>query len=252
MMLVSFDLDLKTARAFTIDTRFTSEANPWTFHRPTDTLLVPLSLTFKRTAEQRIRKVRGTSRRSIILTFSADGTLIKTPLAKIPKWSPDSSEPNVVGSSSSIGISATGALGLLSSENGRVFAFDTSSGEIVNDLVVKPSGGLSSIQLLDPPGVIVFSRRGNALVFVDVSTGPSIDALEVHGARTIIKGTNFLSGARVQINGVNLKVARRNLDAPGREIIIKRGKRDFPRGQDFSVVVINRDGVSSKTITFVR
>ena len=251
MMLVSFDLDLKTARAFTIDTRFTTDANPWTFHRPTDTLLVPLSLTFKRSNENRIREVLGTSRRSIILTFSADGTLIKTSTTKIPKRSPDSDEPNIVGPSSSIGVSATGAVGLLSLENGRVFAFDSLSGEIVNDLAVKRNGGLSSIQLLDPPGVIVFSRSGTKLVFVDVSTGPIIDAIEVLSTRTIIKGGNFLSGARVQIDGVDVN-ARRNAEDPGREIIIKRGKRDFPRGQDFTVVVINRDGVASKPVTFAR
>jgi hypothetical protein len=252
MMLVSFDLDLKTARSFTISTRFTTDANPWTFHRPTDSLLVPLSLTFKRTDENRIRKVRGTSRRSIILTFSADGTLVKTPVARMPKRSPDSHQRNIVGSSSSIGISATGALGLLPSESGQVFAFDTSSGEIVNDLAVKPGGGLSSIQLLDPPGVLVFKRGGDKLVFVDVSTGPIIDAIEVLRTGTIIKGANFLSGARVQIDGVELKVARRNPDNPGREIEIKRGKRDFPRGQEFTVVVINRDGVSSKPFTINR
>ena len=252
MMLVAFDLDLKTARSFTIDSRFTSEANPWTFHRPTDTLLVPLSLTFKRPDEHRIREVRGTSRRSMILVFSADGTLIKTPVAKLPKRSAHSSEPNVVGSFSSIGVSATGALGFLSTENGRVFAFDATSGEIVNDLELKPSGGLSSIHLLDPPGVIVFGRGRDKLMFADVSTGPIIDAIEVLSTRTIIKGSNFLSGARVQIDGVELNVARRNPDDPGREIIIKRGKRDFPRGQDFTVVVINRDGVSSKPITFAR
>lgn len=252
LMLVSFDLDLKTARAFTINTRFTADANPWTFHRPTDTLLVPLSLTFKRADENQLRKVRGTSRRSIILTFSADGTLVKTPVAKIPKRSPDSHQRNIVGSSSSIGISSTGALGLLPSESGRVFAFDTSSGEIVNDLTVKPNGGLSSIQLLDPPGVIVLKRGRNRLGFVDASTGPIIDAIEVLRTRTIIKGANFLSGARVQINGVDLSVALRNPDDPGREIEIKRGKRDFPRGQEYTVVVINRDGVFSKPITFVR
>ncbi|HSO76057.1 MAG TPA: hypothetical protein VLU47_14575 [Blastocatellia bacterium] len=190
LMLVSFDLDQKTASAFTINTRFTSDANPWTVHRPTDTLLVPLSLTFKRNDEDQVREVRGKSRHSIILTFNANGTLGKAAVARMPKRSPDSSERNIVGAFSSIGISATGALGLLASENGRVFAFDTQSGEIVNDLAVKPSGGLSSIQLLDPPGVIVFSRGRNRLVFVDASTGPVIDSIEVLSDRTIIKRAN--------------------------------------------------------------
>jgi hypothetical protein len=252
IMLVSFDLDLKTASAFTINTRFTSDANPWTFHRPTDTLLVPLSLTFKRNEEDQVREVRGKSRHSIILTFNANGTLGKAAVARMPKRSPDSSERNIVGAFSSIGISATGALGLLSSENGRVFAFDTQSGEIVNDLAVKPSGGLSSIQLLDPPGVIVFSRGRNKLVFVDSSTGPIIDSIEVLSDRTIIKGANFLSGVRVRIDGVEDLTARRSLEAPGRKITITRGKRDFPRGQEFTVIVTNRDGVASKPITFER
>lgn len=251
MMLVSFDLDLKTAVAFSIKSRFTTDANAWTHHRPTDTLYVPLSLTYKRN-ERRIGQIRGTSRRSLILTFSADGTLIKSSTARVPKRSPDSSEPNIVGSFNSIGISATGALGVLSTENGRVFAFDTASGEIVNDLAVKPNGGLSSIQLLDPPGVIVFRTRGNKLAFVEVSTKPIIDAIEVLSDRTIIKGANFLSGARVQIDGVELNVTRRNPEDPGREITIKRAKRDFPRGQEFTVVVTNRDGASSKTIIFAR
>lgn len=251
-MLVSFDLVLKSARLFSINTRFTSDANPWTFHRPTDTLLVPLSLKFKRTDNDKIREVRDKSRRSIILTFSADGTLSKAAVALIPKRSPDSSKLNIIGSSSSIGVSATGALGLLSSGNGRVFAFDNLSGEIVNDLSVNPSGGLSSIQLLDPPGVIVFSSGGNKLVFVDVSTGPIIDAVEVLSTSTLIKGANFLSGARVQIDGVDIGVAGRNPDHPGREVTIQRGKKDFPRGQEFTVVVTNRDGVFSKPFTFVR
>lgn len=251
MMFVSFDLDLKTARSVNIATRFTTDGNPWTFHRPSDTLLVPLSLTFKRQDKHRMREIRGKSRRSIILTFSGDGSLIETAAPRVPKQSPDSAEPNIVGSLSNIGISATGALGFMSTENGCVFAFDAAFGEIVNDLAVKPDGGLSSIQLLDPPGVIVFAKGGDKLVFVDASTGPKIETIEVLGARTIIKGSNFLSGAHVQIDGVDLD-ARRNPDDPGRQITIKRGKKDFPRGQVFTVVVINRDGVSSKPVTFGR
>ncbi|HSO76056.1 MAG TPA: hypothetical protein VLU47_14570 [Blastocatellia bacterium] len=55
----------------------------------------------------------------------------------------------------------------------------------------------------------------------------------------------------MKIDGGDLN-ARRSAENPGRKITLTRGKRDFPRGQEFTVVVTNRDGVASKPITFVR
>jgi hypothetical protein len=79
-----------------------------------------------------------------------------------------------------------------------------------------------------------------------------INGIAAKRQRTIITGENFLNGAHVLLDGVDLGIANRSADNPGGEIIVGRGKKDFPHGQDFTFVIVNPDGRRSKPFTFQR
>jgi hypothetical protein len=248
---VSYNLEERSATQFAADgASLIPIANVPVFHRPTGTLLVPLQIRFISEGNTIELKIVG-SRHMDILKLAASGSISRPAQVEIPKRSEGSAEPNVIGPLNTVAISATGAIGFASSSNGRLFTFDTLSGEIVGDDLLE-SGKIFEIQLLESQGLLVYSNAENKLVFVDTSTGPAVTDVRVKNNRTIIKGANFLASARFEINGLDLGVVNRNPDNPGREIILDKGKRDFPAGQPFSVVVINRDGLRSKPFTFQR
>jgi len=246
----SYDLELKTARELSIKEEYFPESNLMTFYRRTNTLFVPLSGVINIADSNTADPLVG-SRRANIITIATDGVLLQAANVELPEHSPGARGPNAITGFNNIEISASGALGFVSSHNGRLFAFDTLTGEIVNDEPMD-FNGLRYIQLLKSHNLLIADNARNKLVITDVSTGPVITSVLVKGNRTIIKGKNFLAGARVQINGEDLGIANRALSKPGRRITIPRGENDFPQGQEFSVVVVNRDGLSSQPFTFKR
>jgi hypothetical protein len=128
-----------------------------------------------------------------------------------------------------------------------LFTFDTATGEIVSDERVNQVGRLASIRLVEDLNRIVASDLSSShLLILDASTAPIIASVKVKRRSTIVIGSNFLSGAHLLIDGIDQGVANRSIDNPGTEIILERGKKDFPSGQDFDFVLINRDGVRSR------
>jgi hypothetical protein len=171
--------------------------------------------------------------------------------AVLPRRSPGSDQgKNVIGPFNNAAMSPSGAIGFVSTHSLRLLSFDTLTGEIVNDVPLI-SENRTFISYSNQAGLLLYSS-GNKLVLEDVSIGPIISDAQVKGQQTIVKGANFLAGARVEINGLDLGVVNRNPENPGREIILDKGKRDFPAGQPFNVVVVNRDGLRSKAFTFQR
>jgi hypothetical protein len=247
----SYDLESKTMRTFAISAKFFPMSNLMTFHPATSALFAPLAGSIYDNPNGSFTVDLTGSRFASILDFMADGSLLHVGDLELPKDNPDGLGPNVITPYNNIVVSATGAIGIVSSHNGHLFTFDTSTGEIVNDELIGIRG-LRYIQLLEPLGLLVFDNGNDSLEIVDVNTGPVISDLRLKSDRTIIKGANFLRGARVQINGVDSGIANRNPDNPGHEIILSLGKRDFPRGHEFAVVVTNRDGLGSKPFTFER
>lgn len=248
---VSYNLEERSTTQFAAEgTSLIPFSNGAVFHRPTATLLVPLQIKFISEGNTIELKIVG-SRQIDILKLAASGSFSRPARVEIPKRSEGSVEPNMVGPLNTVAISATGAVGFASSSNGRLFTFDMLSGQIVGDDLLE-SGKIFEIQLLESQGLLVYSNAENKLVFVDVSAGPTVTSVKVKNNRTIIKGATFLVGARVEINGVDLGVVNRSPDDPSREIVLDKGKRDFPASQPFNVVVINRDGLRSKPFPFQR
>lgn len=105
---------------------------------------------------------------------------------------------------------------------------------------------------MEPLNRLVASDFTNRFLLLDMETAPVISGIAVKRQRTIITGENFLNGVRVMLDGVDLGVANRSADNPGGEIVVGLGKKDFPRGQDFTFAVVNPDGLRSKPFTFQR
>jgi hypothetical protein len=249
---VSYDLELRTSSHLSVENDHFPVANGMIFHPATGIMFAPLSLKVRKAPGGVFVFIPTGSRLTDVISLAADGSLARVLQVKIPNRSPRSPVPNRVwAETKSAAISTTGALGFLSSLNGYLFTFDTLTGEIINDELIDPKT-IHSIHLLEHLGMLVTSNDTNKLLLVDVSTGPVVKIVEIKNGRTIIRGANFLSGARVEINGVDVDSANRNPDNPGREILIERGKKDFPRGQVFTVVVTNRDGLNSRPFTFTR
>lgn len=243
-LFLSFNLDLETTSTLVITEGFAPYAQNFAFHRASGTLLAPLSLAVANDA------TKDGSRTVNIVTLKGDGTLLHQADAVIPKRS--DGKLNLI-EDNNAAISASGALGFVSADTDRVFAFDTLTGDIVNELRLSPNlqNLQNFIQVLDPPGLVV-SSNGNAIVLTPLSVKPVITGMLVTKKQTIIQGANFLSGARVSIDGVDVVSAQRNPENPGHEIILPVGKSHFSKGQEFSVVVNNRDGLSSLPFAFRR
>jgi hypothetical protein len=142
-------------------------------------------------------------------------------------------------------------LGFVPTTSGSLLAFDTVTGEIVDEHVIGTNTS-TSIQLLEAQGLLSFTDGTNKLSFLDVSTGPGITSAKVHKASTTLIGSKFLFGAHVQINGLDIGEVTRDPDDPGHRIIVNRGKRDFSPGQSFTITVVNRDGSISNEFVLTR
>ena len=248
---VAYDLDQKTAQQLDLPELLFPVSNGITFHQGKGLLLAPLTIELTFTAGDKLSAKNVPPREADIIALGADGSLTRVAQVKLPKRSPDSAGSNALSSYCNIEVSATGALAFIPSGNGRLFTFDTSSGEIVRDVLINPNG-LVSIKLLEPLNRLVASELTNRFLLLDMETAPVISGITVKRQRTIITGENFLNGAHVVLDGVDLGIANRSADNPGGEIVVGRGKKDLPRGQDFTFVIANPDGLRSKPFTFQR
>ncbi len=228
---LSYNLNSKEIRILHLTEESYPGGNLLTFHQPTDTLFAPLYI----------------SRQADVISMNIDGSLLNTAALKLPKRSADNPNLNTI-RENNIAISATGTFGFLALNNGRLFRFDTLTGEIVGDEPIEENR-FHFIHLLEPPGLLVYRIGLNKLVFVDISTGPVITSVKIKKKTTILSGMNFLSGLKVKVNGVEVENVERSLDQPGRQIIINQGRKNFPEGLDIVLTVENRDGLISKPFT---
>jgi hypothetical protein len=184
-----------------------------------------------------------------ILNLNADGSVVLSKKFEIPRRS-GSGRRQALTLQSTAQISESGLIGLVASDNG-LLSFDARDGEIVGEeeLDLTP---VSSIRLIQPRNLLLVARGDNRLLLRDFTPSPRIDSVRISKKSTTIRGSLFLSGARVVLNGVDLGVSNRNPDNPGSEIVLARRKKDFPKGQDFTVTVVNRDGLASPPVTFRR
>jgi hypothetical protein len=248
---VAYDLEQETAQELHLRELLFPVSNAITFHQGKGFLLAPLTIEFRFTAGAEALVKNVLPREVDVIVLNEDGSLSRVAQVMLPKRSPDSAARNALSSYCNVEVSATGALAFIPSGNGRLFTIDTSNGEIVRDVLINPSG-LVSIRLLEPLNRLVSSNFSNRFLLLDIETSPVINGIAVKRQRTIINGESFLNGAHVLLDGVDLGIANRSAETPGAEIIVDRGKKDFPRGQVFTFVIVNPDGLRSKPFAFQR
>jgi hypothetical protein len=228
---LSYNLNLKEIRTLHLTEASYVGGNLLTYHQSTNTLFAPLYV----------------SRQADVISMNIDGSLLNTATLKLPKRSADNLNLNTI-RENNIAVSATGTLGFLALNNGRLFRFDTLNGEIIGDESIGENS-FHFIHLLEAPGLLVYRIGLNKLVLIDMNTGPVIADVKVKKKTTIIKGANFLTGVRVKVNGTEIEDIERSLETPGSEIILKRGRKTFHEGQDIVITVENRDGLTSTPFT---
>jgi hypothetical protein len=177
------------------------------------------------------------------LALGPDGTLTRQLTTQL------SGDQQIIGPLNNAALSKTAAIAFLATMTKRLVAVDTLTGEVVSDQEV---GDVFFIYRVGDTDTFLTTNGTNVLTLLELDTGPSIRAVTVKKHRLLIEGDNFLAGARVEINGQETGIATRSPDNPGREIILDKGMRDFPAGQPFTIVVINRDGLRSKPFAFQR
>ena len=251
-LFYSYDLDSRTfTKTFIKEFSMPVSVNI-AFNRPTGSMFVPLSTHVEpgQNGSVFFTPNRG-SRLANKLTLTDDGVLVRGDDLLLPKRSAGSDILNRINQFSTIAFSESGEMAFISTGNGRLFTFDTSTSEIVNDQLLD-ANELMSIQLLEDLKLLAYGNRTNMLSLVDINTGPVVESLSIKGNRATIKGANFLAGARVEIDGEVVEGSRRTAKKPGGEIKIPLSKADYPRGRKFTLIVINRDGKRSQSQTFQR
>jgi hypothetical protein len=239
---LTLDMESREFRILSLKSRILPSGIALTFAPSIAALIVPYSSTVK----VKERKIKGCACGTQVadwLTLGQDGTLSRLFTTQLV------GDQQVIGPLNNAAFSRTSAIAFLATMTNRLVAIDTFTGEVISDQDV---GSVFFIYRIGDTDTFLTTNGTNVLNIFDLDTGPSIDSVTIKKRKLVIHGKNLLFGARVIINGEDLGVADRNPDAPGREIIVGRGKKDFPAGQDINVVVINRDGLSSKPFTFQR
>ena len=246
---VALNLRSKEFHASAFKNKVGPSANVVTFHLPTGRMFVPYSNKVKIKKNGFTIVGRGSNSMDI-LRLDAIGAISQESQVDLPAGTSEGNTVNMITPFNNVALSQSGAIGFISSLDKRIFSFDTLTGEIVNDISVPVPYFLTYIYRPEQLDVLVCANGTNKLVVLDMNSGPFVTGVKVKSSRTIITGANFLFGARVQVNGEDLGIANRTPNDPGREIVVDLGNKTLPRDQDITIVVVNRDGLSSKPFTF--
>lgn len=206
-----------------------------TFAPSLASLIVPYSSKVKVTKDG-LRGCACGSQVADWLALGPDGTLTRAFTTQL------AGDQQIIGPLNNAALSKTSAIAFLATMTKRLVAVDTLTGEVVSDQEV---GDVFFIYRIGDTDTFLTTNGTNVLNLLELDTGPSIHSVTVKKHKIIIEGERFLLGARVQINGVDQVEATRNPSSPGREITLSVGRKDLPAGQDITLVVTNRDGLSS-------
>ena len=80
---------------------------------------------------------------------------------------------------------------------------------------------------------------------------PGIERVELTGQRLVVTGTNFDTGAVIEIDGREI-ATRAPLDAPAERLIAKKGGKRLSVGEQFAITVRNSDGQRSRVFFIFR
>jgi hypothetical protein len=229
-LFIAYDLQLKRSHLLTIPNLAEASTNTNVYSPMLNLLFVPLYQ----------------SRIIHIITLGENSALQHLTDVTLPKRSPNGPSLNFI-SENNVALSPSGAIGFIALNSGLIYSFDALTGEILDTNI-----GLLQLdvehylQLIGQQNATLVSRDGsNKIVLADVETAPLVEEVKMKKKRTSIKGKNFLSGIRVQINGIEVERVERSLDDPGHEITISLGRKNFSQGQKLRITLINHDGLIS-------
>jgi hypothetical protein len=243
LIFLTYDLQTHSVAEFDVPTTLFPFTNDIGFNSDAGLIVAPLKDSYDATSGS-IQVVAKPRRDIGIYAVASDGSASVSVQMRTPKGSP-------AGLFSAVNISKSGALGFVATTRGDLLAFDTLTGETVDTQPIG-SNTFTVTQLLEPHGLLSFTNLTNKLFLLDTTAAPAIAGVEVRRSTTTLTGARFLSGAHVQINGVDAGEVNRDPNDPGRIITISRGRKDFPPGQSFSISVINRDGLASEPFVLMR
>jgi|SRR5262249_14568951 len=86
-----------------------------------------------------------------------------------------------------------------------------------------------------PPGVSFLAQQPS----------PGIERVELTGKRLVVTGTNFDTGAVIEIDRREI-ATRAPLDAPTETLIVKKGGKRLSIGEQSAITVRNSDGQRSR------
>jgi hypothetical protein len=242
-VFTTLDLATSETRVLTLKGRLLPSGVALTFAPNIAAVIVPYSWKAKVKGE-RISICSCGSQVADWLSLGQDGALTREVTTQL------TGDQQVIGPLNNAAFSRTSAIAFLGTQTNRLVGIDTLTGEVVSDRDV---GSVYFIYRIGATDTFLTTNGTNVLNLLDLNTGPSIQSVTLKKHKLIIEGENFLFGVRVQINGVDVIVeVARNPERPGREITAKIGKNEFFPGQELSVVVINRDGLSSDASVVVR
>ncbi|HYL99872.1 MAG TPA: hypothetical protein VEZ90_13030 [Blastocatellia bacterium] len=150
----------------------------------------------------------------------------------------------IVASNNAI-ASKSGAIVFLATGAGALVSIDAENGTMVNSTQLDAER-LRWIEL-NPETNQIFYSNGVILGAIPAPDHAVISSVNVGDSSTVIQGANFLKGATVTVNGKEISASPG--ESPGSEITIKKGKKFFSGSSQFTIIVTNRDGLSSDPFT---
>ena len=135
-----------------------------------------------------------------------------------------------------------------------VTSYDTANGQRLTQIDLGEGATPHAIALA-PDGRRIYTTNssGNELVVLDNETSPTlkITSASMSGKHLIVNGAGFDNGAKVLIDGVQLKTINDETN-PTTTLIGKKAKKRIARGQTVVVMVRNPDGSLSNGFNFTR
>jgi hypothetical protein len=239
-VFMTLDMEGRELRILSLKAKILPSGIALTFAPNTNALIVPYSTTVK-VKGGTIKGCACGTQVADWLSLGQDGTLTRQFTTELTR------KQGTIGPLNNAAFARTSAIAFLATASKRLVAIDTFTGEVISDQDV---GDVFFIYRIGDTDTFVTTKGTNVLNLLDLNTGPSIDRVTVKKGKLLIKGANFLFGAHVLLNGEDLGVVERDPQDPAHQIIVRQKKKNLPQDQEITVVVVNRDGLSSNPLTF--
>ena len=244
------DLETRTSQSFPVPGTYFPFVNGHYFDRDSGTLITPAAGRVRKKTQKALKISLGRTRQVDIRRLTTEGSIIDRAVFVLPRSADDSTNAFLPFFPGIVAVSESRQVAFVPSTSASLFTFDLVTGELLNEEPVMSRRPVS-IALAEQANLVVVSDADDGSVrLIDVSTGPVVSSVRVTSKETRVRGINFMSDCRVEIDGEPVDSVRRDERTPGRSLILNLGKSDFPLGKTVSIVVTNRDGLKSSAFDF--